>query len=74
MTLDTLIMLAGTFVVLLPFLGFPANWDTALFFLVGIAIIGLGIAVRRRGGLRRGSEKHEMFVESPLAKSEHDTY
>ena len=74
MSLDTLIMLAGTLVVLLPFLGFPASWDTALFFLLGIAIIGLGIAVRRRGTARDGAEKKEMFVEGPLERSEHDTY
>ncbi len=74
MTLDTLIMLTGTFVAVLPFLGFPSSWDTVLFFLAGIAIIGLGIAVRR-GGTRSSIEKHnEMFVESPLGKSEHDTY
>jgi len=49
MTLDALIMLSGGFVAVLPFLGFPNNWDTVLFFLAGIFIIGLGIVVRRRG-------------------------
>ena len=48
MTLDTLVMLAGAFVATLPFLGFPNSWDTVLFFLAGIFIIGLGIVVRRR--------------------------
>ncbi|MEK7107240.1 MAG: hypothetical protein AAB899_03585 [Patescibacteria group bacterium] len=48
MTVDALIMLAGAFVAVLPFLGFPNSWDTALFFLAGIFIISLGIAVRRR--------------------------
>jgi len=50
MTLDALIMLAGAFVAILPFLGFPNSWDNALFFLAGIFIISLGIIVRRRGG------------------------
>ena len=50
MTIDTLIMLAGAFVAVLPFLGFPNSWDTALFFLAGVFIISLGIVVRRRGG------------------------
>jgi membrane protein implicated in regulation of membrane protease activity len=48
MTLDTLIMLAGTLVALLPFLGLPTSWDTIIFFVLGILVIALGIAVRRR--------------------------
>ena len=48
MTLDTLIMLAGAFVALLPFLGFPNSWDTVLFFIAGIFIVALGILVRMR--------------------------
>jgi VIT1/CCC1 family predicted Fe2+/Mn2+ transporter len=52
MTLDTLIMLAGAFVAVLPFLGFPNSWDTVLFFIAGIVIIGLGIVVRRKEGER----------------------
>ncbi len=48
MTLDALIMLAGAFVAVLPFLGFPNSWDTVLFFLAGISVIALGIILRRR--------------------------
>lgn len=48
MTLDTIIMLAGALVALLPFLGFPEGWDKVLFFLLGALVIGLGVAVRRR--------------------------
>lgn len=49
MTLDALIMLAGAFVVIEPQLGFPTTWDTVILFVVGVVIIGLGIAIRRRG-------------------------
>jgi hypothetical protein len=49
MTLDTLIMLSGGFVAVLPLLGFPNSWDNVLFFLAGIFVIALGIVVRRRG-------------------------
>ena len=49
MTLDTLIMLSGAFVAILPLLGFPNKWDSVLFFLAGIFIISLGIVIRRRG-------------------------
>lgn len=48
MTLDTLIMLSGAFVAVLPFLGFPNSWDKIFFFLAGVFVIGLGIVVRRR--------------------------
>lgn len=57
MTLDTLIMLAGAFVAVLPFLGFPNSWDTVLFFIAGVVIIGLGIVVRRKEGERLTQER-----------------
>lgn len=57
MTLDTLIMLSGAFVALVPFLGFPTSWDTALLLLAGIIIIGLGIVVRRKEGERKTQER-----------------
>lgn len=49
MTLDALIMGAGAFIAVLPFLGFPESWDNVLFFLAGAFVIALGIVVRRRG-------------------------
>lgn len=77
MTLDTLIIAAGAFVGLLPFLGFPNSWDTVLFFLAGVFIIGLGIAVRRKRGAeetsrRLAERKHpSTFVEhAPSARHE----
>ncbi|KKW19484.1 MAG: hypothetical protein UY61_C0056G0012 [Candidatus Adlerbacteria bacterium GW2011_GWC1_50_9] len=74
MTLDILIIFAGSFVAALPFLGFPSSWDTALFFLVGIFIIGLGIAVQRRGDTRGSAEKRDaMSVENSIRKSEHES-
>ena len=48
MTTDTLIILSGALVALLPFLGFPTSWDTVIFFLLGIFVVSLGIVVRRR--------------------------
>ena len=49
MTVDTLIMLSGTFIALLPFLGFPLELRKMLFIGSGIFIIALGIVVRRKG-------------------------
>lgn len=58
MTLDTVIMLLGALVAALPFLQFPQDWTNFFAFLAGIIIIGLGIAVRRRG-LRHGSAQDQ---------------
>ncbi|MFA7309362.1 MAG: hypothetical protein WC050_00465 [Candidatus Paceibacterota bacterium] len=49
MTIDSLIMLSGAFVAVLPFLGFPNSWDSVFFLVVGVFVIALGIIVRRRG-------------------------
>ena len=65
MTLDTLIMFGGAFVAVLPFLGFPASWDNVLLFIAGIAIIPLGVVVRRRGlGVRKQPMRGTHFEES----------
>ncbi len=58
MTLDTLIMLIGAFIILEPQLGFPASWDTLILSVAGVCVIALGIAVRRRG-LRELVRKQE---------------
>jgi hypothetical protein len=65
MSLDTLIMLVGALVAVMPFLGFTIDMQKWIIFLLGIIVIGLGIAVRRRGARkpevrpRRGE-----FIES----------
>ncbi|HUO50644.1 MAG TPA: hypothetical protein VMU25_03750 [Candidatus Paceibacterota bacterium] len=48
MTLDTVIMLFGAFVALLPFLQLPQDWTAFFTTIAGIVVIGLGIIVRRR--------------------------
>lgn len=67
MTLDTVIMLVGAAIAALPFLGFPQRWDSVIVFLLGVVVVGLGVAVRRRGvkaGLRPIAKKTDAFVES----------
>ncbi len=49
MSLDALIMLAGVLVLILPLLGFPPSWISAILFVLGVFIFALGIVVRRRG-------------------------
>ncbi|MBI5003673.1 hypothetical protein HZC00_01105 [Candidatus Kaiserbacteria bacterium] len=71
MTLDALIMLVGALVAILPFLGFPNGWDSALLFILGVIIIGLGIVVRRReshlgssGNRHTSPQSKQTFVEA----------
>jgi hypothetical protein len=67
MTLDALIMFAGAFVALLPFLGFPTSWDTAILFILGIFIVALGIVVRRRGLGLPEEERRAKFAQQQEA-------
>ena len=67
MTLDAAIILVGALVGLLPFLGFPNSWDTVLFFILGVVLVALGVAVRRDVHIARAERRRkerEMFVES----------
>lgn len=64
MTLDALIMLAGFFVAIVPFLGFPIQWDNILLVAAGIFIIALGIFVRRRSGRRSIPKAGGTFTEA----------
>lgn len=57
MTLDALIMIAGAFVVVVPFFGFPTDLLKALLFVAGVVVIGLGIVVRRKEGERQTKER-----------------
>lgn len=65
MRIDSLIMIAGILVTLLPFLGFPLAIDNIILIALGVIVIALGIVVRRRGLVRRSTLKsHGTFVES----------
>lgn len=73
MTLDSLILLAGGLIAVLPFLGIPNRIDTILFTLLGIFVISLGIVIRRRKEKkpRRRSAREPQFVENaPLRVAE----
>ncbi len=59
MTKDTLLMLVGGLVALLPFLGFPNAWDTVILVFLGACVIALGIAVRRTPSRTPASSTHE---------------
>ena len=50
MTLDSIIILIGALIVILPFLGFPPQWSAYMVAVLGLIVVALGIIVRRRGG------------------------
>lgn len=68
MTLDTIVMLAGGAVLVLQFLGFPQSWDNVFYFILGIFILGLGIAVRRNAhqalAEKKAARRTDVFVEN----------
>lgn len=66
MTVDSLILLAGGLIALLPFLGIPNRIDTVLFALLGVFVISLGIVIRRRKEKkpRRRTSREAQFVEN----------
>ena len=63
MTLDSLIMLSGALVAILPFLGFPNSWDSVMFVILGACIVALGIVVRRRTPSPHAKDRDAHFVE-----------
>jgi len=70
MTIDAVIMLLGTFVALLPFLGFPVRWDSVLLVVIGVFVIMAGIVVRRRS-TSENSAKHAFVESAPHLETEH---
>jgi ABC-type multidrug transport system fused ATPase/permease subunit len=63
MSLDALIMLVGALVAIMPCLGFTIAMQMWIIFVLGVIVIALGIAVRRRGERQRARRRGE-FVES----------
>jgi hypothetical protein len=64
---ELLIITLGIFVTILPFLGFPSSWDTALFVISGISIAALGTLIRREAIARHAREAHrtESYTQTP---------
>ena len=46
MNIKRLLISIGVLIVVLPFLGFPNSWDTFLFVLLGLFIIGLSFSIK----------------------------
>jgi len=80
MSLDTLIILVGVLVAVMPFLGFTVAMQMWIIFILGLIVIGLGIALRRRSGVtpkprrRRGEYVESMPVQPLDASPEASTH
>ncbi len=69
MTKETFIFLAGILLTLLPFLGVPLIWRQYMIFGIGILLIVIGYALRRKVFLERidrgnGERGTDSFVET----------
>ena len=64
--------ITGALVAVLPFLGFPSSWDTVLFFILGVCIVALGIALRRKQVAQRPEVKPTHFAESLPSAVHHE--
>jgi hypothetical protein len=73
MTTDALIILGGSLVAVLPFLGFPGSWDRIFFLILGVCIVALGIAVRRKQVAQGPGVKPTHFAESQPTDPLHST-
>ena len=76
MTLDTIVMLAGTAVLVLQFLGFPQALDNVFYFILGIFILGLGVAVRRNVhkalAEKKATRRTDVFIENTSLDAQKD--
>lgn len=62
-------MLFGALVAVMPFLGFTVDMQKWIIFVLGLIVIALGIAVRRRGQVKPPSRRRRgEFVESSPAE------
>ena len=70
MTIDTMLLGAGVFALILPSLGFPHTTDDMLMRVVGVVVIILAIALRRGGVSAARYSRKQTFEESrPVAPS-----
>ncbi len=72
MSKDMAVVILGVWITILPYLGIPNSWRTAILLCSGLAVAALGFAMRR-DALRRGSKRdmHHPFVESGVPHEPH---
>ena len=69
---ETLIIFLGAWVAVQSFLGFPLQWDEVALAILGVAILGLGVLLRRDAIARRAprARRTETFVENVPVQEE----
>jgi hypothetical protein len=69
MSLDALIMLFGALIAVMPFLGFTVDMQKWIIFVLGLIVVSLGIALRRRGQVKpQAKRRRGEFIESSPAE------
>lgn len=59
------VILLGVAVIVVPYLGVPSAWRTALLLLSGLTLIVIGFLLRSQGMARSGKDTpHQPFVEN----------
>lgn len=69
MTKETLVFIAGIFLTIIPFLGIPEEWRYGAVSVVGVVLIFIGYALRRKVYLStldkgNGERGNNSFVET----------
>ena len=74
MSKEMTVIVLGLLVVVLPHLGIPGTWRTALLLVLGLVVAGVGFLLRGEA-LSRGSGvgKHSPFVENSFTSESTDT-
>lgn len=74
MSKETTLVALGVWVIVLPFLGIPRGWLTALLVVTGLGVIAVGLLLRAEA-LSRGPGRHHAhnhFVEHLPQQSDHE--
>ncbi len=64
MSKEMTVIALGVFVAVVPYLGIPGSWKTAVFVLVGVALAGVGFLLRGEALARGAGPGHDHFVEN----------
>lgn len=64
MSKEMTVIALGIFVAVVPYLGIPGTWKTAIFVVAGLALAGVGFFLRGEALARRAGYGHDHFVEN----------
>lgn len=59
-----LIVALGILLILLPFLGFPNNWDMAIIFIVGLGLVVIALLYRLTQPFNSRNENHSVHGDT----------